>query len=84
LAVAGILAFGTQQGYAASDVDGMDHSKLNHGVLGQERHHDMHASDYLRAIVDMSDVGGMDHSKLKYCTIVIASILHLTDEPIRE
>jgi hypothetical protein len=66
LAVAGILAFGMQQGQAASDVDGMDHSKLNYGVLGQETHHDTHADDHQHASVDMSDVGGMDHSKLNH------------------
>ena len=35
LAVASFLALGTAPGRADADVDGTDHSKLNHGVLGK-------------------------------------------------
>jgi hypothetical protein len=64
LAVAGLLAFGTQRGHAASDVDGMDHSKLNHGVLGQAVRQDIH-DDHQHVNID-ADVAGMDHSKLSH------------------
>jgi hypothetical protein len=60
MAVAGFLLLGTQQGQAQSDVEGMDHSKLNHGVLGQGTHQD--SGD--RQHGGISDVAGMDHSKL--------------------
>jgi hypothetical protein len=48
MAVASVLALGAPQGRADSDVDGMDHSHLNHGVLGgaahDETHHHMDAA----------------------------------------
>ena len=65
MAVVGILALGMRHGHAQSDVDGMDHSQLSHGVLGHETQHDMHA-DYPHMSVEMSDVSGMDHSKLNH------------------
>ena len=42
MVVASVLALGAPQGRAESDVDGMDHSHLSHGVLGQATHDEMH------------------------------------------
>lgn len=64
MAVVGFLALTTPQGHAQSDVDGMDHSKLNHGVLG----HSMDADHR-----PMADVNGMDHSKLNHGVLGSAS-----------
>lgn len=73
LGILAIVAFlGLQQGHAAqlqSDVDGMDHSKLNHGVLGhiirQVGDERPQASGVEVASID-PDVTGMDHSKLDH------------------
>lgn len=35
MAIASVLALGAAQARADSDVDGMDHSQLSHGVLGE-------------------------------------------------
>jgi hypothetical protein len=42
MAIASVLALGAPQGRADSDVDGMDHSHLNHGVLGAAAQDDTH------------------------------------------
>ena len=42
MAIASVLALGAPQGRADSDVDGMDHSHLNHGVLGEAAHDETH------------------------------------------
>ena len=54
MAVASVLALGAPQGRADSDVDEMDHSRLNHGVFGLGT--PQGCGD--------SDVDGMDHSHL--------------------
>ena len=64
MVVAALLALGTQQGYADPDVDGMDHSKLNHGVLGHAARQDIH--DGHQPANNDPDVTGMDHSKLNH------------------
>ena len=67
VAVAGLLALGTQPGRADPadpDVDGIDHSKLNHGVLGHAARQDIH--DGHQPASNDPDVTGMDHSKLKH------------------
>jgi hypothetical protein len=61
LVVAGFLALGVQQGRADADVDGFDHSKLNHGVLGQA-----HAGGVQKPVGADADVTGFDHSKLNH------------------
>jgi hypothetical protein len=70
LAVAGLLAVGTPQALADPDVDGMDHSKLNHGVLGHGSHQDtaehQNISVYQLIASNDPDVAGMDHSKLSH------------------
>jgi hypothetical protein len=70
VAVAGVLAFGTQPGRADADVDGTDHSKLNHGVLGRAAHQEIASlqvsnENQRLASVDQ-DVAGVDHSKLNH------------------
>jgi hypothetical protein len=47
MAIASVLALGAPQGRADSDVDGMDHSHLNHGVLGEAAHDEMHETHHL-------------------------------------
>ena len=67
MAVAALLALGTQQGHADPadpDVDGMDHSKLNHGVLGHAARQDIY--DGHQPASNDPDVDGMDHSKLNH------------------
>lgn len=79
LAVAGFLCLETRQGQAQSlqgqpqaqsDINGMDHSTLNHGVLGHIAHRtgderwQVAASEEVRA--SDVDVTGMDHSKLNH------------------
>jgi len=54
-AVAGLLAFGTQPGRADADVDGMDHSKLNHGVAGQAPHQEVAAHEGMPAHHEMHE-----------------------------
>jgi uncharacterized protein involved in copper resistance len=74
MAVAALLALGTRQGHADPDVDGMDHSKLNHGVLG----HVTQAAGSQQASID-KDVVGMDHSKLNHG--VLGSAAATSDAP---
>lgn len=62
--VAGFFACGMQPVCAESDIDGMDHSKLNHGVLGAAAFQAAH-DDHQHATID-ADVAGMDHSKLNH------------------
>ena len=66
LVVAGFLALGVQQGRADSDVDGFDHSKLNHGVLGHATATATAAQAGGRQQISAADpdVVGFDHSKL--------------------
>ncbi len=42
MAIASVIALGAPQGRADSDVDGMDHSHLNHGVFGAAAQDDTH------------------------------------------
>ncbi|MFY9834457.1 MAG: hypothetical protein WAK66_17315 [Methylocystis sp.] len=67
LAVASFLALGTAPGRADADVDGTDHSKLNHGVLGKAPPgaQAAPAAASQQASLD-KDVVGMDHSKLNH------------------
>jgi uncharacterized protein involved in copper resistance len=77
MAVAALLALGTPPGRADPadpDVDGMDHSKLNHGVLGQVTQ----AAGSQQASID-KDVVGMDHSKLNHG--VLGSAVATSDAP---
>ncbi len=64
LVVAGFLALGVQQGRADSDVDGFDHSKLNHGVLGHATATQAGGRQQISAADP--DVTGFDHSKLNH------------------
>jgi hypothetical protein len=73
IAVVSFLFGGTQAGRAQSwqlqptvqsDVDGMDHSKLNHGVLGPVAV--QAGGDSQQVAVSDRDVTGMDHSKLNH------------------
>jgi hypothetical protein len=81
IAVVAFLGMGTQPGRADPDTDGMDHSKLNHGVLGRAAQRDTQGSQASGAIVwanpvsvalanpvGQSDpnVAGTDHSKLNH------------------
>ncbi|QGM97619.1 hypothetical protein [Methylocystis parvus] len=65
---AGLLALGVSQAVADADVDGMDHSHLNHGVMGRASHEEMHSQQANAAVKQASDpnVEGMDHSKLNH------------------
>ena len=67
LAVASFLALGTAPGRADADVDGADHSKLNHGVLGKAPPGAQAApsAPAHQASLD-ADVTGTDHSKLNH------------------
>ena len=67
LAVASFLALGTAPGRADADVDGTDHSKLNHGVLGKAPPGAQAApsAPAHQASLD-ADVTGTDHSKLNH------------------
>ncbi len=74
LAVAGFLALGTAPGRADADVDGTDHSKLNHGVLGKAPPGAQAAAPAaapLQASLD-KDVAGTDHSKLNHGVLGVA------------
>lgn len=79
LATAGFLFLGTPGALAESrqaqpqadiDVDGMDHSKLNHGVLGHVAFSIHDCAQVIGAqATDLGsdpDVAGMDHSKLNH------------------
>ena len=46
MAIASVLALGAPQGRADSDIDGMDHSHLNHGVLGGAAHDEVHETHH--------------------------------------
>jgi hypothetical protein len=81
LAVVGFLFSETPQGHAQSwqmqsqvesDIDGMDHSRLNHGVLGKAS---SRTDDYQQAnLASDPDVIGMDHSKLNHGVLGAASL----------
>ena len=75
LAVASFLALGTAPGRADADVDGTDHSKLNHGVLGKAPPGAQAAPDAAprQASLD-ADVSGTDHSKLNHGVLGVASV----------
>lgn len=62
VAATAILACGAQPCLADPNVDGMDHSKLNHGVLGAPAKNSS-SSDHTSGD---PDVTGMDHSKLNH------------------
>lgn len=71
IALAGFLALGVTRAVADADVDGMDHSRLNHGVLGQAapeaaHHHGEAAASASASAKADPDVDGMDHSKLNH------------------
>jgi hypothetical protein len=70
LAIAGFLALGTAPGRADVDVDGTDHSKLNHGVLGKAPQGAQPAAAQ-QASLD-PDVVGTDHSKLNHGVLGVA------------
>jgi hypothetical protein len=70
LAVASFLALGTAPGRADADVDGTDHSKLNHGVLGKAPPGAQPAASQ-QASLD-ADVVGTDHSKLNHGVLGVA------------
>jgi hypothetical protein len=94
-AVAGFLFLGTQQGHAQawqstqSDVDGADHSKLNHGVLGPVVIA-IQMGDELQQVsanepfsLSDPDVVGMDHSKLNHGVLGAAqTAASSTDRPV--
>ena len=67
MAVAAFLAFGAAPGRAEPDVDGMDHSRLNHGVLGRAVAQNAQPCS-LASMVKQTDpdVIGADHSKLNH------------------
>ncbi len=73
LAVASFLALGTAPGRADADVDGTDHSKLNHGVLGKAPPgaEATAAAAPQQASLD-ANVVGMDHSKLNHGVLGVA------------
>ena len=73
LAVASFLALGTAPGRADADVDGTDHSKLNHGVLGKAPPgaQAAPAAAPQQASLD-ADVTGTDHSKLNHGVLGVA------------
>jgi hypothetical protein len=70
LAVASFLALGTAPGRADADVDGTDHSKLSHGVLGKAPPGAQPAPVAVAAAPQQvsfdADVAGTDHSKLNH------------------
>jgi len=74
LAVASFLALGTAPGRADADVDGADHAKLNHGVLGKAPPGAAQAAPAAsqQASLD-ADVTGTDHSKLNHGVLGAAS-----------
>ena len=67
LAVASFLSLGTAPGRADADVDGTDHSRLNHGVLGKAPPgaQAAPAAASQQASLD-ANVTGTDHSKLNH------------------
>ena len=73
LAVASFLALGTAPGRADADVNGTDHSKLNHGVLGKAPPGAQvaQAAAPQQASLD-ADVAGTDHSKLSHGVLGVA------------
>ena len=73
LAVASFLALGTAPGRADADVDGTDHSKLNHGVLGKAPPgaQAAPAAASQQASLD-ANVVGTDHSKLNHGVLGVA------------
>jgi hypothetical protein len=75
LAIASFLALGTAPGRADADVDGTDHSKLNHGVLGKAPPgaQAAPAAAPQHASLD-ADVAGTDHSKLNHGVIGVAPV----------
>ena len=75
LAVASFLALGTAPGRADADVDGADHSKLNHGVLGKAPPGASAApvAPSQHASLD-ADVTGTDHSKLNHGVLGLAPV----------
>lgn len=79
LAVASFLALGTAPGRADADVDGTDHSKLNHGVLGKAPPGAQPAPAAVAAPAAAAqhasldaDVAGTDHSKLNHGVLGVA------------
>ncbi|HEY8137976.1 MAG TPA: hypothetical protein VIF61_09040 [Methylocystis sp.] len=75
LAVASFLALGTAPGRADADVDGTDHSKLNHGVLGKAPLGAQAVAAPAAATQQVSfdkDVTGTDHSKLNHGVLGLA------------
>ena len=75
LAVASFLALGTAPGRADADVDGTDHSKLSHGVLGKAPPGAQVAAAPAAAAQQVSldaDVAGTDHSKLSHGVLGVA------------
>jgi hypothetical protein len=78
LAIASFLALGTAPGRADADVDGTDHSKLNHGVLGKappgaQAAQAAPAAAPQQASLD-ADVAGADHSKLNHGVLGVAPV----------
>jgi hypothetical protein len=78
LAIASFLALGTAPGRADADVDGTDHSKLNHGVLGKappgaQVAQAAPAAAPQQASLD-ADVAGTDHSKLSHGVLGAAPV----------
>jgi hypothetical protein len=69
LAVMGFLALGAAPSRADADVDGTDHSKLNHGVLGKAPAGSPAA---VQAASLDTDVTGTDHSKLNHGVMGVA------------
>ncbi len=82
LAVASFLALGTAPGRADADVDGTDHSKLNHGVLGKAPPgaEATPAAASQQASLD-ANVVGTDHSKLNHGVLGVAPAGAVTAAP---
>jgi hypothetical protein len=98
LAVAGFLCLETRPGQAQSlqgqlqaqsDVSGMDHSKLNHGVLGQVVAYVTAGERQLASANEQvrgsdTNVNGMDHSNLDHGVLGVArSAASSLDGPTR-
>ncbi len=78
IAVAGLLALGSQQASALpNDHESMDHSQQNYGVLGPDPHHEMGAHhDAGDVHSNKSDAelygSGMDHSQQNHGVLGVA------------